>query len=269
MVDAVRSTGATNVLLLGGLAWASDLGGYVHNTGKLFLCESSRPLPPAGENCSLLEHAAAKQDFLSDGIVCMQSCATGEWNGTGWDNYGWLKSVPADPLQNLAASWHSYEGGPCSLRECWESSVAGAPSCNPNSVVHLIHPDSVPPSLPPSLPPPLSLPPATAVAAKYPVVATETGFNYGSTNTTWIDSMWRWSEHHGLSYLAWTWNAWAPSVNDESLIVDYNGMSQSDFTSYLSPLTKLLTSLHIATGTATATWGIAWKSWLANINMEH
>ncbi len=63
LVDAVRGTGATNVILLGGLAYANDLT-------------------------------------------------------------GWLAHRPADPLGNLAASWHSYNFNACTTSACWDATLA-------------------------------------------------------------------------------------------------------------------------------------------------
>ena len=122
LVDAVRSTGARNVVLLGGLAWSNDLS-------------------------------------------------------------GWLVNKPQDPTGNLAASWHSYAANACNVEACWNTQV---------------------------------LPVALAV----PLVTTEIGQNDGAH--TYIDPLMAWLDSHGISYAAWTWNAWG-CENGPVLIRDYKG----------------------------------------------
>ncbi|MEV0569468.1 cellulase family glycosylhydrolase [Dactylosporangium sp. NPDC050588] len=122
LVDAVRATGATNILMVGGLEWANDMR-------------------------------------------------------------EWLAYKPADPLNNIAASWHSYSFNACASQSCWDSQVA-------------------------------------PVAQQVPVVIGEfgqdnCGFDYMQRLVTWADA-------HGLSYLAWTWSPWGCSTG-AVLIKDWAG----------------------------------------------
>lgn len=122
LVDAVRATGATNILMIGGLEWANDL----------------------------------RQ---------------------------WLAYEPTDPLHNLAASWHAYSNNACASVSCWDSQVA-------------------------------------PVAQQVPIVLGEfgqegCGFDYMQTLANWADE-------HGVSYLAWTWNAWGCTTG-AVLIKSYDG----------------------------------------------
>jgi hypothetical protein len=124
LVNTVRATGARNVILAGGLAYANDLT-------------------------------------------------------------GWLAHEPADPLHNLAASWHSYNFNSCSNITCWTSEVA-------------------------------------PVMAQVPVVAGEIGENtcasgYITAVMNWLDSQ------SSSGYLAWAWNADFPCASGPSLITSYAG----------------------------------------------
>jgi endoglucanase len=122
LVDAVRGTGATNILMIGGLEWANDMR-------------------------------------------------------------EWLTYKPADPLNNLAASWHAYSNNACATESCWDSQVA-------------------------------------PIAQQVPIVLGEfgqdnCGFDYMQRLATWADA-------HHISYMAWTWSAWGCSTG-AVLIKDYAG----------------------------------------------
>ncbi|MFI9318315.1 cellulase family glycosylhydrolase [Kitasatospora aureofaciens] len=122
MVDAVRSTGADNVLMLGGQEYSNDLT-------------------------------------------------------------QWAAHQPADPLHNLAASWHSYNFNACSTTSCWDGQIA-------------------------------------PLAAQVPVVAGELGENDCAHG--YLDALLPWLDQHGVSYLAWTWNTW-DCGNGPALISSYDG----------------------------------------------
>lgn len=61
------------------------------------------------------------------------------------------------------------------------------------------------------------------IVARHPVVTGELG--EGDCRDVYIDPYMRWADRHGISYLAWTWNAhggWT-CRNGPSLISDYDG----------------------------------------------
>lgn len=107
LVDAVRNTGATNVIMLAGIQYSNTLT-------------------------------------------------------------QWLKNKPTDPLNQLVASWHSYDGNICITQSCWDSQVA-------------------------------------PIAAQVPVVAGEIGTFNGSVG--YISTLMSWLDSKGISYLGWTWTA--------------------------------------------------------------
>ena len=123
LVNTVRATGARNVILAGGLAYANDMT-------------------------------------------------------------GWLAHEPADPLHNLAASWHSYNFNRCSNITCWTSEVA-------------------------------------PVIAQVPVVAGEIGENTCASG--YITALMNWLDSQSSGYLAWAWNADFPCASGPSLITSYDG----------------------------------------------
>ncbi|NES16305.1 MULTISPECIES: cellulase family glycosylhydrolase [Micromonospora] len=128
LVDAVRATGAGNVLLVPGLTWTNDLS-------------------------------------------------------------QWLTYKPNDPLNNIVASWHSYNFNACVDTACWDSQIG-------------------------------------AVAAQVPVHAGEIGQDTCAHD--YIDKVTAWLDQHRLGYTAWTWNPWGCSGGNV-LIQDYNGTPTSTY----------------------------------------
>lgn len=121
LVNAVRGTGAKNIILVGGLAWSNSLA-------------------------------------------------------------QWLQYKPNDPINNLAASWHSYNFNYCKQQSCWESSVG-------------------------------------VVKAQYPVIATEFGEN--DCGGVYVTPLMQWMDSMEISYLAWTFNTW-DCKSGPALITSYD-----------------------------------------------
>jgi hypothetical protein len=96
----------------------------------------------------------------------------------------WLAYVPNDPLGNLAASWHVYNFNVCAGTTCWNNT-------------------------------------AGAVAAQFPVVATEIGTD--NCSATFMNSLMNWLDAHNSGYLAWTWDDWGTACGNIALIADYTG----------------------------------------------
>ncbi|WP_307837795.1 cellulase family glycosylhydrolase [Paractinoplanes rishiriensis] len=122
LVDAVRATGATNVLMVGGLEWANDMR-------------------------------------------------------------EWLAYQPADPLSNLAASWHAYSFNACASESCWDTQIA-------------------------------------PLAQQLPIVLGE--FGQDNCGFDYMQRLADWADAHSISYLAWTWSPWGCSTG-AVLIKDYSG----------------------------------------------
>jgi endoglucanase len=122
LVDAVRGTGASNVLLVAGLTWTNDLT-------------------------------------------------------------QWLAYKPNDPLNNIVASWHSYNFNACITTACWDSQIG-------------------------------------SVAKVVPVQAGEIGQDTCAHD--YIDQVMAWADANGVGYTAWTWNPWG-CTGGNVLIQDYSG----------------------------------------------
>jgi endoglucanase len=84
----------------------------------------------------------------------------------------WLAHEPSDPLGQLAASFHNYQGLTCDNAACWDAQVA-------------------------------------PVAAQVPVVGGEFDQDVCNASTFDVDYM-NWADLHGVSYLAWGWWVLSP-----------------------------------------------------------
>jgi endoglucanase len=84
----------------------------------------------------------------------------------------WLTHEPTDPLGQLAASFHVYQGESCDNQACWDSQVA-------------------------------------PVAAQVPVVTGEFDQDVGAPSTFDVAYM-NWADAHGVGYLAWGWWVLSP-----------------------------------------------------------
>jgi hypothetical protein len=71
---------------------------------------------------------------------------------------------------NTVVSWHTYPGESCDTASCWNSVIA-------------------------------------PLAADHPVIVGETGDSSAGPET-YLPTFLPWADGHGVSYLAWTWNAW-------------------------------------------------------------
>jgi hypothetical protein len=95
--------------------------------------------------------------------------------GEDWCNdlTGWLGAAPSDPLHNLGAAWHAYQGE-----------------------AHSVIPS----------------PEIASIAQSYPVVVTEFGGTIGAGSSQWaVSTMLPWMDGlgHGVGhYTGWTWNGW-------------------------------------------------------------
>lgn len=95
----------------------------------------------------------------------------------------WLTYEPTDPLNNLAASFHTYNYTGCSNTGCWMDNVQ-------------------------------------YVAETVPVITGELGEN--DCNTGFVDSYFAFADPLGISYLGWAWNA-DDCSSFPSLITNYGG----------------------------------------------
>ncbi len=127
LVDAVRSTGAQNVIVLGGIQWADTI-----------------------------------------------------WSNSSRNLWAYR---PSDPLGQLVASLHSYDGTWCPDTACFDREV-------------------------------------TPIAANMPVIFGEFGNAAGATP---LDALMSWADAHGVGYLAWTWAVSSSGFSQYKLIASWDG----------------------------------------------
>ena len=145
LVSAVRATGATNVIMLGGIQWANTLW------------------------------SSSTRNFLT--------------------------YKPADPLNNIVASFHIYQNTWCNTVACFDTEI----------------------------------PP---IAAQVPVVAAEIGNT--ACDATFMNMVMNWLDSKQLGYLAWVWNNYgATSCANIMLILDYSGTPSAYGQIYKSHLALL------------------------------
>jgi endoglucanase len=105
-------------------------------------------------------------------------------NGWGGDIPQWLNYRPQDPAGQIAAGWHVY----------FPETFYSDPARWATSVL--------------------------PVAAQVPIATTELGEHDCADG--WMNQFLPWADQHGLSYTAWTWNAW-PDCSNPVLITKYDG----------------------------------------------
>jgi endoglucanase len=131
LVDAIRSTGAQNVIVVGGIQWANTL-----------------------------------------------------WSNSSRNIWTYR---PYDPLGQLVASVHSYDGTWCPDTACFDREVA-------------------------------------PVAANMPVIFGEFGHAGGATP---VNALMNWADAHGVGYLAWTWSPSSGGFSQYKLILSWDGTPNS------------------------------------------
>jgi hypothetical protein len=95
----------------------------------------------------------------------------------------WLAYKPTDPLNNLAASWHSYANQVCVTQTCWTDVIG-------------------------------------PVMSSVPLIAGEIGEN--DCQDIYINPLMTWLDSQGGNYLAWAWDTYDCS-SFPALISDYDG----------------------------------------------
>ncbi len=122
----------------------------------------------------------------------------------GGDLSGFLGNAPVDPDNQLVASVHLYNTSACNTPACWNDQIA-------------------------------------PVARRYPVVTGELGET--DCSSRFIDSYMSWADAHGISYLAWTWDAggdWTCN-SGPALLDDYSGTPNVFGAGFRTHLTSLAT----------------------------
>jgi hypothetical protein len=175
-------------------AWTCwRLGGEGHRRGSRGRCPDVTYRDPHDRDTGITYRAASMQSLV-DAVRRTGARQMLLLDGVQYSDSlsQWLANMPRDPLHNLAASWHPYNFNTCGNDPpCWNTSVA-------------------------------------PVAARLPLVAGEIGED--DCSHQYIDRLMNWLDRHGVSYLAWSWNASGTRCRphlgpngDISVIADYRG----------------------------------------------
>jgi hypothetical protein len=177
--------------------WTSVANTFKANTAVIFDL-FNEPYPDnnsdstAAWNCLLSGGTCPGVSYTAVGTQALVTAvrATGSTNvimvpGVQYTNAldQWLTYKPIDPLNNLAASWHSYATQQCNTQTCWNNIIA-------------------------------------PLVSSVPLIAGEIGEN--DCQGGYINSLMGWLDNMGGSYLAWAWDTYDCS-NFPSLISDYSG----------------------------------------------
>jgi hypothetical protein len=209
--------------------WQSVATRFKDNSAVLFE-PYNEPYPDGGKNTSEAWRcwrdggSCAGVSFTAAGMQALVTAirGTGATNiiivtGNNWGSQldQWLKYKPIDPLNQLAAGWHSYgDGLDCQDEACWNSTLK-------------------------------------TVLQQVPIVATEIGEM--DCGHGYIDRVMAFLDQQGQSYLAWSWGAFGCS--EPALLTDWSGTpTQTYGQGFKNHLTGLAArSAPPPTATATAT----------------
>eukprot|EP01112_Ceratiomyxa_fruticulosa_P012528 TRINITY_DN3470_c0_g2_i1.p1 TRINITY_DN3470_c0_g2~~TRINITY_DN3470_c0_g2_i1.p1 ORF type:complete len:482 (-),score=89.87 TRINITY_DN3470_c0_g2_i1:80-1525(-) len=124
-----------------------------------------------GSSCPGLSYNAAGMQSMVNAVRNTSSKAPLLVNGLHYSGclYNWIQNKPTDPLNNIIAGAHLYNGHTCSDSSCWTSAI---------------------------------LP----VSQSYPVLFGEIG-EYDCA-TSFIVPLMNWADQYNISYVGWTWNTW-------------------------------------------------------------
>src|SRR6266849_183623 len=213
--------------------WQSVASRFKDNSAVLFE-PYNEPYPDRGNNTSEAWRCwrdggtCAGVPFTAAGMQALVTAirGTGATNiiiltGNNWGSQldQWLQYKPFDPLNQLAAGWHSYgDGLDCQDEACWNSTLK-------------------------------------TVLQQVPIVATEIGEM--DCGHSYIDRVMAFLDQHGQSYLAWSWGPFA--CDEPALLTDWSGTPTQTygqgFKNHLTglPAAPALAARATPTGTATPT----------------
>jgi len=151
------------------------------------LTDAWQCLHDGGSACSAgISYPVAGMQTLVDtvrGTGALNVVVTGGLTFSNYLTSDWLTYKPTDPVNQLVASWHSYNFNACVTQACWDSQVA-------------------------------------PVLAAVPLIAGEIGENDCAHG--YIDPLMAWLDARSTSYLAWAWNV-SSCAGLPSLITDTAG----------------------------------------------
>ena len=202
--------------------WTSVAGTFAHTPGVVFdLFNEPHDVSWScwRNGCTLSNGtAAAGMQTLLNAVRSAGATQPVMAEGLAWggDLSGWSANEPSDPDHALVASAHLYNFSGCNSATCWNSTIA-------------------------------------PVASSVPVVTGEIGET--DCTSSFIGTYMPWADSHGISYLAWAWDAgggWTCS-NGPALLNSYDGTPNAYGAGFQSHLAALATAPVTTTTTAAPT----------------
>ena len=215
MINAIRGTGATNVILVGGVSYNNDLSGWSANKPNDPLGQMGatwHPYPPAQFVGAVTVAAGGSGYAVNDTITLPQPntvYSPAQFTVTGVDASGAVTAV------NITQSG-SYLQTSLPANPVAQASTSGKGSGASFNLTFY--------NLGSTWSLPANWPTVTAIVASgVPVVMTEIGEHdaAGTVGSPFLQQLLPWADSHGISYLGWTWDVWQNA--DDVLIKDAAG----------------------------------------------
>lgn len=236
MVDAVRATGATNVVLTGGISWSNQMDGWLANAPTDPLNQLAcawHAYPPIQKVGAASIQAAGSGHVVNDVITFpqpntvydpLQVTVTAINGSGGVTGFSIVSGHAGEYLQNhlpsnpIAQASTTGFGIGFTLNVTTWSNVSAQWSM------------------------PTNWPTMQTIGASYPVVIAETGeHSYsGLSGSPWLDDLLGWANSYSISVLGWAWDTWTWDPGDNVLIKD-------------------------SAGTPTDGYGVAFKTWALSL----
>jgi hypothetical protein len=215
MLNAVRATGATNVVLTAGVSYNDDLSGWLtHMPSDPLnqLAASWHPYPPTQSVGTASVGSAGTGYAVGDTITLRQLYAVYQPA---------VLSVTAISAGGGVTGVNVTNGGDYLQTNLPTGGVAGASTSGKGSGASFMLSNYQNVASQWSMP--SNWPAVLAIAAQVPVVLTETGEHdtTGTVGSPFLEQLLPWCDTNGLSYLGWTWDVWQDP--DDVLITDVGG----------------------------------------------
>jgi hypothetical protein len=243
MLNAVRATGATNVILTAGVSYNNDLSGWLtHMPSDPLnqLAASWHPYPPTQSVGTASVSAAGSGYAVGDTVTLAQPNTVYEPA---------VLTVSAISSGGRITSVTVKSGGAYLQTNLPTGAVAAASTSGQGSGASFALGNFTNEASQWSMP--SNWPAVQTIAAQVPVVITETGEHdtAGTVGSPFLAQLLPWCDAHGISYLGWTWDIWQNP--DDVLITDVGGDPTDGYGQYFQSHLRSAGSGQSASGLST------------------